>query len=590
MEQGGEDLTPAIRMMIGSGDGAYMEFTDDGRYILSLAQFSEDVVGGGRFKTDGNTITLFPKFMEVTEEDGKLVLITGGTKAFFEKTGEDRWPVRYILERMEEDGEDITASGGTVIGPGDSFIEFTEDGRFVMRMTQSDGVTDMDGLYDEDALYTGSSKGVLDGDMVTMDDDETKMCFKKKDPAAEATGEITVPRGRYVLKHAEQDGVDLTWILLHEAVGNIYIEFRENGRYTLNMTDERTEGTFKADIGFVVLYLLDKEGNTRPFMSAPMNGDEITIDLQGTDSIKMVFIKDGSAGAPAQRQSARGGPQEAPERYMLEYAGQDGEDITSTLRMIGGPDGIYLELLSNNRFGLKVASHDKGTIKGTFAADGDKITLTADDGVFAKGMRELGRITITDRMGVKMGFVKGDDTSPRRTYVPDPAPAAGASKTVRLGGHDWKVLDDRDGTLLVISEKILEKKGYHENYWTTTWEGSVIRKYLNGPFYDETFTAEEKERIVTSNIATKGNDFDRAGGDDTEDKIFLLSDEEAMLHLGGENARIACTGEGDAWWWWLRDAGRGCGAFTVEETGGISARGYAFIDGGIRPAMRIKRG
>ena len=54
-----------------------------------------------------------------------------------------------------------------------------------------------------------------------------------------------------------------------------------------------------------------------------------------------------------------------------------------------------------------------------------------------------------------------------------------------------------------------------------------MRKWLNNEFYNE-FRSEEKEVIATVDIANRDNaKWDTPAGKSTEDKIFLLSVEEA---------------------------------------------------------------
>ena len=39
---------------------------------------------------------------------------------------------------------------------------------------------------------------------------------------------------------------------------------------------------------------------------------------------------------------------------------------------------------------------------------------------------------------------------------------------IQFGGHDWRVLDVRDGKALLLSDKIIEKRPYHDEYEDVT--------------------------------------------------------------------------------------------------------------------------
>ncbi|MCL2816885.1 MAG: InlB B-repeat-containing protein [Clostridiales bacterium] len=146
--------------------------------------------------------------------------------------------------------------------------------------------------------------------------------------------------------------------------------------------------------------------------------------------------------------------------------------------------------------------------------------------------------------------------------------------TIKFGGIDWLVLEVQDGKALILSEKILEKRPYHEREYIT-WENCSLRGYLNGEFYNNTFSAAEKARIVETAVKNDDNQwYGSAGGNDTLDKIFLLSLEEVVKYFGDSgqlanmpgdltlgindqynSARIAYDKDGNDLNWWLRSPG-----------------------------------
>ena len=99
---------------------------------------------------------------------------------------------------------------------------------------------------------------------------------------------------------------------------------------------------------------------------------------------------------------------------------------------------------------------------------------------------------------------------------------------------EWIVLDNTDGKLLVISKNILNYMRYSST--TTVWEYSDIRTWLNGEFYDLSFSDDEKSSIVLSVCDNPGNPyFGTSAGSGTNDNIFCLSYEEAYTYFSFNN-------------------------------------------------------
>ena len=51
-------------------------------------------------------------------------------------------------------------------------------------------------------------------------------------------------------------------------------------------------------------------------------------------------------------------------------------------------------------------------------------------------------------------------------------------RIITFGKNQWRVLDIQNGKALILSEKVLEKRKYHENYEVITWEQCTLRKYM----------------------------------------------------------------------------------------------------------------
>ena len=96
----------------------------------------------------------------------------------------------------------------------------------------------------------------------------------------------------------------------------------------------------------------------------------------------------------------------------------------------------------------------------------------------------------------------------------------------------WMVLARDGDRVLVISRYILDCVRYDEEYRRVTWETCTLRAWLNGEFLDSAFDADEQLLIPTTHVTADPNpDFDVDPGEDTEDKLFLLSIPEAEVYF-----------------------------------------------------------
>lgn len=97
---------------------------------------------------------------------------------------------------------------------------------------------------------------------------------------------------------------------------------------------------------------------------------------------------------------------------------------------------------------------------------------------------------------------------------------------------EWKVLARDGDRVLVISRYILDCLLYDEEYRRVTWETCTLRAWLNGEFLNSAFDPEEQLLIPTTHVTADPNpDFDVDPGEDTEDKLFLLSIPEAERYF-----------------------------------------------------------
>ena len=221
---------------------------------------------------------------------------------------------------------------------------------------------------------------------------------------------------------------------------------------------------------------------------------------------------------------------------------------------------------------------------------------------------------------------------------------------------EWRILTVEDGKALVITEHILTRGSYFNpewikykytywahsciaatrswNYWGSSpespdrWFGNLTpesvplgwyaergpetelfylhaRYWCNEVFYKESFSDEERSRILLSDLTNPDNPtYGTEGGPDTQDYVFFLSLDEITTYLPTEKDRKAtfttyCAnlpveyGERDPYYW-LRTPGKfGVNAmYVLAERGSIeyygSDVGHSMV--GYRPAMWITIG
>lgn len=102
---------------------------------------------------------------------------------------------------------------------------------------------------------------------------------------------------------------------------------------------------------------------------------------------------------------------------------------------------------------------------------------------------------------------------------------------------EWLVLDfdEADNRILLISRYGLDTKLYHPEYIFMTWEECELRGWLNGEFMDCAFSADEQAAILTTDVDNSDDqgygEWNTSGGNNTQDRIFLLSYAEAKKYF-----------------------------------------------------------
>ncbi|MGN0516942.1 DUF6273 domain-containing protein [Eubacterium sp.] len=155
----------------------------------------------------------------------------------------------------------------------------------------------------------------------------------------------------------------------------------------------------------------------------------------------------------------------------------------------------------------------------------------------------------------------------------------------------WIIIAKDGNKFLLLSEEVIDDKIYN---WSLekekepcTWETSFYREYLNDEFYNKAFSKKEKKQILTSNVInTPENDYGISGGNDTKDKLFFLSKDEAEQYLTKKERKAS-----NHLWWYLRTQSTMQGQFIkVDKRGKIEERikrKYIYNSQHFRPAMWI---
>lgn len=87
----------------------------------------------------------------------------------------------------------------------------------------------------------------------------------------------------------------------------------------------------------------------------------------------------------------------------------------------------------------------------------------------------------------------------------------------------------------MISKFAIECHDYYTTSSSLTWKDSEIRNWLNNGFYYEAFSLDEQTTIQNTKLFT--NRIHESGTSTTEDKVFLLSQNEAETYFSNSESR-----------------------------------------------------
>ena len=173
---------------------------------------------------------------------------------------------------------------------------------------------------------------------------------------------------------------------------------------------------------------------------------------------------------------------------------------------------------------------------------------------------------------------------------------------------EWLVLAKEDNKILVISKYALDCQQYNTSFTSVTWETCSLRKWLNGTFINNAFSSGEQSMIQTTTVtADKNPSYSTSPGNNTTDKVFLLSITEVNQYFSSDSARQCQGCQGTAYcyaqgtykgsngncWWWLRSPGYdSLDAAGVDDDGSVDFSGFDvdYVDDAVRPALWINLG
>ena len=173
---------------------------------------------------------------------------------------------------------------------------------------------------------------------------------------------------------------------------------------------------------------------------------------------------------------------------------------------------------------------------------------------------------------------------------------------------EWIILAIEGTKVLLLSKYALDCQPYNEGRENVTWERSSIRHWLNDSFLNSAFTVDEQKQIlVTTVIADKNPNYNTNPGNNTNDKIFLLSIAETDKFFSSDSERI-CEQTNYAYaksrdiypitvgykcYWWLRSPGNYQNtAAIVGYLGSIQKMGKLAVEEkyAVRPALWVNLG
>lgn len=159
-------------------------------------------------------------------------------------------------------------------------------------------------------------------------------------------------------------------------------------------------------------------------------------------------------------------------------------------------------------------------------------------------------------------------------------------------GIRWLVLEKHDKKMLVICNLRIWSESYNDSDEETTWETCSLREWMNDVLFEECFSDDEKNIILSTKVSNHNDitygEKSYSQGNDTVDKLYLLNMKEF-------NKYKLLQSDDDMDGWWLRNSLNGtwvgsdgttsCMAFSVWNA--IEDYEPVTSENAVRPVMWI---
>lgn len=257
---------------------------------------------------------------------------------------------------------------------------------------------------------------------------------------------------------------------------------------------------------------------------------------------------------------------------------------TLQLKAALSPTGAYTTITwtSSNESVAKVSGKGKVTAVGAGKAT---IKATTHNGKTASCKVKVSGQTVKVGQTVTFGLYEQDND------------AANGAEPI-----EWIVLANDGESCTLISKYGLDAVSYNREWTSVTWETCTLRKWLNGEFLNTAFTPKEQMKLGTVTVTGDANpEYSTDPGNDTQDKVFLLSINEANKLFSSDDSRIcnatkyavaqgAWTNDSGACWWWLRSPGSNTyDAADVSHDGSVGGSSSVNnVSGAVRPVVCLR--
>ena len=170
----------------------------------------------------------------------------------------------------------------------------------------------------------------------------------------------------------------------------------------------------------------------------------------------------------------------------------------------------------------------------------------------------------------------------------------------------WRVLSVNGNDAFLLADQNLDAKPYNEKYTDVTWATCTLRTWLNDTFLNTAFTLAEQAAIRNTTVVNDDNPYcDTEGGENTTDKVYLLSIAEACNTTYGFDGefewdsetreakntayakRASTTYELDSDWW-LRSPGYDSTRATLVYSNGCGVNhANITVYSAVRPTLHL---